>query len=232
MSELADREQARMRRWAVPGGGHDRLIRLLKLGLPALIGVMLAFLAFSPLEDKQEVSFLLDKNKVGHADDRLRIDAAQYRGVDNQGRPFVIDAQQAVQRSAADQVVNIAGMRAQMDLEQGPAQLQANRARYHIPQDRVDVLGPILVTSSDGYRMQTRDVTVDLRGRTLASNGAVDGQMPLGSFEGGRIEADLGERRIVLTGRPKLRIVQGAATQGTNAQDTNTQGAAPQGATR
>ena len=35
--------------------------------LPALIGVVLAFLFFSPLEDKQEVSFLLDKNKVEKA---------------------------------------------------------------------------------------------------------------------------------------------------------------------
>lgn len=210
MSELAERERREKRVWAVPGGAHDRVIHVMKIGLPALIGVVLAFLAFSPLEDKQEVSFLLDKNKVEHADDRMRVDSAQYRGVDNRGRPFVIDAQRALQRSAAEQIVYINGMRAEMGLENGPAQIQANQARYDMRNDRVDVMGPILVTASDGYRMQTRDVVVDLRQRRLVSNGAVEGEMPLGRFSGGRIEAGLNDRTVVLTGRPKLHIVQGA----------------------
>lgn len=210
MSELAERERVVKRGWAAPGGAHDRLIHVMKLGLPALIGVVLAFLAFAPLEDKQEVSFLLDKNKVDHADDRMRVESAQYRGVDNRGRPFVIDARQALQRSAADQVVDISGMQAEMRLENGPAQLQANRARYDMRNDRVDVLGPILLTAADGYRMQTRDVVVNLRTRRLASNGSVEGRMPLGRFSGGRLEAELGSRTVVLTGRPQLHIVQGA----------------------
>lgn len=209
MSELAERERVVKRGWAAPGGAHDRLIHIMKLGLPALIGVVLAFLAFSPLEDKQEVSFLLNKNKVGHADDRMRVDSAQYRGVDNRGRPFVIDARQALQRSAADPVVDISGMQAEMQLENGPAQLRANRARYDMRNDRVDVMGPILLTADGGYRIQTRDVVVNLRTRRLASNGSVEGQMPLGRFSGGRLEADLGTRTVVLTGRPRLRIEQG-----------------------
>src|SRR6185437_1482586 len=73
MSELADQERRVKRRWAIPGGAHDRLVKTLKLGLPALIGVVLAFLFFAPLEDKQEVSFLLDKNKVQTAPERLRV---------------------------------------------------------------------------------------------------------------------------------------------------------------
>ena len=64
MSELAERDRKVKRGWAIPGGAHDRIIKLLKIGLPALIGVVLAFLFFAPLEDKQEVSFLLEKSKV------------------------------------------------------------------------------------------------------------------------------------------------------------------------
>lgn len=209
MSELADRERLERRGWAAPGGSHDRVVQVLKIGLPALIGVVLAFLAFAPLEDKQEVSFLLDKNKVEHSEDRMRVQAAQYRGVDDRGRPFVIVARDALQRTAAD-AVQISGMHARMELADGPADLRADRARYDVAEDRVAVTGPILLTAADGYRMDTRDVMVNLRTRTLASDGAVEGRMPLGSFSGGRIEADLGERRVVLTGRPRLRIVQGA----------------------
>lgn len=209
MSELAERERVVRRRWALPGGFHDRFIRLLKIALPAAIGVVLAFLAFAPLEEKQEVSFVLDKTRVEHAEERMKVESAQYRGRDSRGRPFVLSAGSALQRSSADPVVLINDMRAQILLDEGPARLRALEARYDMATDRVDVAGPILFTAADGYRLLTRNVTVDLRERTLASRGAVQGQMPLGTFSAGRLQVDLPERRVVLSERARLHIVQG-----------------------
>jgi lipopolysaccharide export system protein LptC len=211
MSELADRERLQKRRWAAPGRSHDRLINGLKLALPALIGVLLAFLFFSPLEEKQEVSFLLDKNKVEHAEERMRVQSAQYRGQDNRGRPFVLSARSALQQSSAVPVVDVRDMSAQILLDDGPARLAARQARYDMSSDRVNVIGPILFTAADGYRILTRDVVVDLRQRELESRGAVQGRMPLGNFSAGQLQVDLPERRVVLSGRARLHIVQGAA---------------------
>ncbi|MGE0178629.1 MAG: LPS export ABC transporter periplasmic protein LptC [Sphingomonas sp.] len=210
MSEAATQSRAVKRGWARPGAAHDRLIGVMKIALPALIGIVLAFLVFSPLEDKQEVSFLLKKEEVDRAEERMRVQAAQYRGQDNRGRPFVLNAQRALQRSASQPIVEIGGMSAEMNLENGPARIEAGRARYNIQQEQVQVIGPILLTGADGYRMVTHDVAVDLHNRRLASQGRVEGQMPLGRFSGGRLEADLGTRTVVLTGRPRLHIVQGA----------------------
>ena len=209
MSELAERERVIKRDWAAPGGVHDHFIRLMKIALPGAIGVVLAFLAFSPLEEKQEVSFLLDKNKVEHAEERMRVESAQYRGQDSRGRPFVLNARSALQQSSAVPVVDIRDMTAQIMLDNGPARLVARQARYDMEVDHVDVTGPILFTAADGYRLTTRDVTVDLRERTLQSRGAVDGRMPLGRFSADRLEADLPSRRVVLSGRARLHIVQG-----------------------
>jgi lipopolysaccharide export system protein LptC len=209
MSEQGDEERKAKRGWAAPGGSHDRVVRILKLALPALIGVVLAFLAFSPLEDKQEVSFLLDKNKVDTAEERLKITSAQYRGQDNDGRPFLLSARSALQPTSATQIVDISDMSAQIQLDGGPARLQADRARYNMENDQVDVVGPILFSAADGYSMRTRDVNVDLRARTLKSRGAVEGEMPLGRFSAARLEADLPGRTVVLTGRARLHIAQG-----------------------
>jgi lipopolysaccharide export system protein LptC len=209
MSELAERERVAKRVWAAPGGAHDRVIQVMKLLLPAATGVVLAFLAFSPLEEKQEFSFMLDKNKVEHAEERMRIQSAQYRGQDSRGRPFVLNARSALQQSSSVPVVDITDMRAQITLENGPAELLARQARYDMERDQVDVQGPILFSSADGYRLGTRDVTVDLRQRRMASRGPVEGRMPLGHFTAGRLEVDLPERRAVLTGRAQVHIVQG-----------------------
>jgi len=207
ISEQGERE--RKRGWAAPGGGHDKVIRILKLALPALIGVVLAFLAFSPLEEKQEISFLLDKNKVDTAEERLKVTAAQYRGQDNEGRPFVLSARSALQASSATQIVEISDMSAQIQLNSGPARLRAGRARYNMENDQVDVVGPILFTAADGYQMRTRNVNLDMRARTLQSRGAVEGQMPLGRFSADRLQANLADRTVVLDGRARLHIVQG-----------------------
>ncbi|HST35566.1 MAG TPA: LPS export ABC transporter periplasmic protein LptC [Allosphingosinicella sp.] len=209
MSEQADRERREKRGWAAPGGSHDKLIRLLKLALPALIGVVLAFLFFSPLEEKQEVSFLLDKNKVGTAEERLKVSAAQYRGQDDAGRPFVLSAQSALQANSQTQIVEISGLSALIQLENGPAGFRADRARYNMQNDHVDVAGPILFTAADGYRMGTRDVTVNMRNRTLASRGPVEGQMPLGRFSADQLHVNLPDRTVVLQGRARLHIDQG-----------------------
>ena len=210
MSELAERDRLVRRSWAAPGGGHDLVVRTLKVLLPAAIGLVLAYLALAPLDDKQEVSFVLDKTKVGHAEERMRVQSAQYRGQDALGRPFVLNARSAIQESSADPVVDVRGMNAEILLDSGPAALRADRARYNMETDKVDVVGPILFTAADGYRLATSDVLVDLRQRTLVSRGPVQGAMPLGRFSAGRLEIDLPERRVVLSGRARLHIVQGA----------------------
>jgi len=209
MSEQGDDDRRVKRGWAIPGGAHDRVVKALKLGLPALIGVVLAFLFFAPLEDKQEISFLLDKNKVQTAPERLRVAAAQYRGQDNQGRPFLLSAQSAVQQTSSNPVVEISNINAQIQLQNGPARINAGRGQYNMDTDHVQVVGPIQFSAADGYRMGTRDVDVDLRNSTMTSRGAVEGQMPLGQFTAGQLHANLPDRTVVLSGRARLHIVQG-----------------------
>lgn len=210
MSELAERERVRKQSWARPGGPHDHFVRLLKLALPAAIGVLMAYLLLSPLAKGQEISFILDKNKVEVAKERMRVQAAQYQGQDNLGRPFTINARSAVQATSRDPIVDISGMAAKIDLDTGPATLAARTARYNMENETVAVVGPIIFSSADGYRLQTRDVAIDLNRRTLASQGPVDGRMPLGTFSANRLTADLPSRNVQLNGNARLHIVQGS----------------------
>ena len=209
MSELAEQDRRYKQGWARPGSSHDRLIRLMKFGLPLLIGLILAFLALMPLEERKEVSFLLDKNKVEKANERLKVEQAQYRGQDELGRPFTLDARAAIQARSSVPVLEVSGMSAQLQLNEGPAAIVADRALYNMNTARVAVMGPVQFRAADGYQLNTRDVMIDLRDRTLQSRGAVSGQMPLGTFGANRMAVDLPERRVVLDGRARLHIVQG-----------------------
>jgi lipopolysaccharide export system protein LptC len=209
MSEAAVKDRVRKQGWAAPGGLHDFLVRILKVLLPTGIGVLLAYLALAPLQKGRDISFILDKNKVDVAKERMRVQSARYRGQDNQGRTFTIDASSAVQATSQDPIVEILGMSAEIGLESGPATLRADRGRYDIEAQKVDVIGPILVTAADGYSLRTRDVAVDLNTRALESRGRVEGTMPLGRFSADKLEANLPQKKVVLSGRARLHIKQG-----------------------
>src|SRR5687768_13170988 len=112
MSDVAVLERRKKQSWAAPGGFHDRLMAILKIALPALIGILLSYLAVAPLTRSQEISFILDKTKVDVASERMRVQTARYQGRDNRGRPFTISARSAVQATSRDPLVHISGTRA------------------------------------------------------------------------------------------------------------------------
>ena len=207
MSETAVRVRTERQRWAAPGSRHDALVRLLQVALPMGIGILAAFLVMAPLFMGGDVSFVLDKNKVDIAAERMRIQAAKYRGADDKGRAFEIDAGSAVQKSSAERIVRLNRLAAGIELTDGPATIRANEGRYDMDTDRVAIDGPIAVRAANGYRLDTRDATVDLRSRKLASGGAVTGSTPQGNFSGNRIEADLEARTVRIVGDARLRIV-------------------------
>ena len=100
MSEAATRERLFRQHWAVPGSSHDRLASFAKIALPSAVGALIAILAFAPLDKEGDASFILDKNQVDNAPERMRVEAARYVGEDNRGQKFSIEAASAVQRSS------------------------------------------------------------------------------------------------------------------------------------
>ena len=198
--EATSGQRLASQRWAQPGSGHDVLVKWTKIVLPSAVGALLAILALAPL----------DKKKVSSASERMRVEQARYTGTDDKGQQFTILANRAVQPSSDTPLVDINGMFARLNLQQGPMVIAANLGRYNLDTQQVDVVGLINVTGADGFHLATQDVTVDLKHRQLASHGPAEGQMRLGQFQAKQIRADLGARTVVLDGGARLKIVQGA----------------------
>ena len=210
MSEAALRERAVKRHWAEPGSRHDHIIRIAKYALPIFGFLLLVMLVVSPFDRKGDVSFILDKNQVDKAEERMKIESARYAGEDNDGRSFVITADHAVQPTSDQPVVNIEGMKARLDLERGAVAMAALKGMYDLDRKLVSVVGPIHIAGPDGYTMKTRDVTVDFANKVMASDGPVSGTMRLGEFSAGRMTTDLENRTVRLDGGVRLKIRQGA----------------------
>jgi lipopolysaccharide export system protein LptC len=211
MSDIAVRMRSERQLWAAPGSAHDHLVAVLRIVLPAAVGVVAAMMVFLPLTSGGEVSFVLDRNKVEVSKERLKVQAASYRGQDNKGQPFVLTAQSAVQKSAADPIVDMERLMAEMRLPNGLAKLAAPSGRFNPLTQQVDVAGPITFDGPNGYSLKSNAATVDLKKKTMEGKGGVSGTVPQGTFTADSMSADLDNRVVRLDGRARLQIAPGRA---------------------
>lgn len=209
MTIAADRIRSRRQAFAAPGSSLDRIVRLLAVGLPALVGVIAAMMLITPLSPRGEVSFLLDRNKVAIAEDRMRVDDAMYRGQDGRGRPFSLQAGNAVQRSNAVPLVELDRLTARIVLPDGPAVLSASQGTYAIDRQQVAIPGVVQFSAADGYELAARGLTLDLPSQVLTGSGRVNGVIPAGRFQADSMRVDLPNRTIVLDGNARLVMVPG-----------------------
>ncbi len=205
-----DAQRDRRLRWARPGSSHDRNVRVARVALPAFVGALAAILAIAPLTQRAEMSFVLAKDRVDMATERMRVTQARYRGQDDKGQAFTLNAGTAVQATSKSPVVELGKLSAELASATGTSTLVAPQARYNLDSEKLDVNGPLTYSSTDGYKLSTSNVGADLNTRQLSSSAPVTGEMPLGRFSAGNIKADLGTRTVTLGGRARLHIVQGA----------------------
>ncbi|WP_174273455.1 LPS export ABC transporter periplasmic protein LptC [Sphingomonas bacterium] len=208
MSTLAAEQRRTRRIWALAGGGHDRLMAVLRVALPAAVGALVAFLALAPLTVGSEISFVLSKDRVDIAPERMRVTTAEYRGKDSDGQPFQLDAKSAVQQTSATPIVRLQDLNARIALDDGPATVRANHGRYDMDNSRIALDGPVKLDDATGYHIATRDILIDMNSKRAVSRGAVAGTMNIGTFSADRMTADLNSRVVDLVGHARLHIVQ------------------------
>jgi lipopolysaccharide export system protein LptC len=114
-----------------------------------------------------------------------------------------------VQRSVTVPVVQMRDLVGRILLDEGPAQLTAALGSYNYDTQKVEVDSEVKFVAADGYRMNTRDVSVDLDKKTMAGKGGVAGSTPAGTFSADSMQADLNARTVALQGNARLRMVPG-----------------------
>ena len=200
MSQLADLERSRRRHFAAPGGSFDRLIGILRIALPAGVGALMAIMAIAPATDRNEFSFLLDRNTVDLSPERLKVEQALYRGEDKLGQPFTLRGESAVQRTSKVPVVELTGLIASFSLNGKNAEVSAQRGVFDMTKNSVRVIGPMQFSSESGYAMTANDVAIDLDTKTLRSTGGMEGSDAKNSVSGGAMIGDWKKQQFGLSG--------------------------------
>jgi lipopolysaccharide export system protein LptC len=208
-SGQADVDWSARKRKPIPiGGWYDKLISALKIALPlAAVGLLVATVGW-PLLNTREFSFLISKQTAGFSGERLRMEGPVYRGLDDNNRPFEIRADRAIQQTSATPIVELQGISAQLVMNAGPAKVTAKSGQYDLKTERLTLVGPINLTTADGYRYQMSEANVDLKTRQVTGGQGASGNGPLGAFEAGALKVDIDQRHLTLSDGVSFTIVQ------------------------
>lgn len=184
----------------LPGSAHDYLIKVLRVIFPMIIVALITFLILTPLTVNDEFSFVLDKESVDIAPERLKVTDALYRGQDGKGRPFSLKAGSAVQKSSDVPVLDMEDFVGRIILNSGPAILSGVRGSYNLDNEVMRVNGPLQYESLAGNEFTASNVEIRLRNQSFESFDKVKGKTEFGTFNANKLKGTLGARNITLSG--------------------------------
>lgn len=209
MSEIAERQRLQRRARAASGSARDRLIGAARVLLPVSVALLAVILAVAPITVGRDLSFILSKDRVAVARERMRITRASYRGSDGKGQPFRLDAASAVQATSRDPIIRLHTLDGHIVLASGPATITGDQGRYDPDTQRLAIDGPVRFDGTGGYHITTENVLLDMTTKVMVSRGPASGTIPSGNFFADRMRANLDTKVVDLIGDARLHMVQG-----------------------
>jgi lipopolysaccharide export system protein LptC len=188
---------------------YSRFVTIMKRALPlAAVALLAAVLVYSlqpRQESRQRVAMTFER--LGIVNDDLAMMKPRLTGTDDEGDPYVVTAEQAIQDKRDSRRAALKTVEGDVTLKDGswittlaPAGVLDARQR-HLALD-----GAISVYSDSGYEIHTTAANVDMRTAIITGNHAVAGQGPMGTFRADRFRIDRRARMVFLYGNVHMII--------------------------
>ena len=180
-------------------GLHSRVVSILKVGLPLVALGLLAALFLVQTDDRIG-GVVFSRGDVAALGSGLKVTNPIFTGTTRGNDHFRFTAAVVVPDAAPPQRAAITDLAGTLDLHDGPqVSVKASTGDLDIPTQRLDITGAVVITTSDGYRLDTDRATLDLKAGTMVAGDKVVGTGPLGRITSGTLHvspaSETGEKR-------------------------------------
>ncbi|WOI52900.1 LPS export ABC transporter periplasmic protein LptC [Parvularcula sp. LCG005] len=192
---------------------HTRIVRHLRLAVPAAAAGLLATYVFSATPPQIDREFALQFTQIDTESDDMRLERPRYMGEDLSGLPFEVSAA-AAQRNpnSPDRILleNPEAMRARARGDTSESmRVKARDGLYDTARDQIDLTNDVQMQHSIGgsdFTINTDAAAVDLKSNTITSTTGISGQGERGTVAADSATAYQGEGRLVLEGNVRVRL--------------------------
>lgn len=187
---------------------YSRTVRWMKVLLPvgAVVLIGLIFLSGDNREAAISTETAADAALLGAG---LKLENPRFAGMTDNGEPFVVTAVSALPDGAMPDLVELDRPSGELRMSDGRT-LNATSAegQYYRLGERLVLQGTVRLVTSDGYRVETEQVDVDLAGHTAEAPESFDAEGPAGTLraDSARLDTSGGNRAAVLRFEGNVRV--------------------------
>lgn len=185
VDQLTQQHQARRR---AEVKSYSRTVRWMKIVLPvgALLLVGLIFLAGRERGGVVDMETAADAAVLGAG---LRLDNPRFAGATENGEPFVVTADWALPDGAMPNLVELSNPAGEIVLGDNMTLKATAKAGQMFREDeKLNLNGDVVLTTSDGYRLTTQEIQIDMAAKTASAPGRLNAEGPRGGIEADSVQ--------------------------------------------
>ena len=182
--EAADRPFLAARR-------HSRVVRILRIAIPATVSVVLLVLALitylNPLRMLTKLPINLDNLVVSGT--KVTMEQPRLAGFTRDARAYELTADTAAQDMTKPDMVELRNIRAKVEMQdKSKIELSAATGLYDAKAETLKLDRDILLNSSSGYQGRLSEAQVDIRKGNVSSQHPVEVRMLQGTLNANRLD--------------------------------------------
>lgn len=161
---------------------YSRAVRLMKIALPILAVLLIGMIFLSGRERGGVVDLRTASDGAALAVG-LQLENPRFTGVTRQGEPYVLTAVTATPDGAKPDLVDLDAPSGEITLkDERRLKVTALTGQMYREDNRLDLEGDVVLTTSDGYRVETDRVEMDIANKSAVAPGEVRAAGPIGSI--------------------------------------------------
>ena len=201
---------SRARTTNAQAAARSRLVKRLRIALPVLALVLIAAFIFNTRSNGVDEAFLDDFENLTAATEELKMANPRFAGVDDQGKPFEITADSAIQDPTVKDVVELDQPRAVQGDAEEVTVVTAESGVYRSEANILELKDSVELEHQIGqniYIFRWPAATVSIGDEVVTSDAGVGGEGPDGgALTADRMKAYNAEGRVVFEGNVSMRI--------------------------
>jgi lipopolysaccharide export system protein LptC len=180
---------------------YSNFVLIMKRALPVAAGVIALAVLIYAMQPREARHWAMTwENQTEIANDRTMM-RPRLMGTDDNGSPFTVNADTAVQDGPGTMRIRLNKVRAQITMQDGLwVQLEAQQGLVNSEKQELDLTGGIRLTADGGYEAHTTNAHFDLARGTVTGRNPVAGRGPYGTYRARGFELHKNQRQLVFTG--------------------------------
>jgi lipopolysaccharide export system protein LptC len=198
---------ARARGTAMDAIRYSQFVALMKRALPIAAAAILAAIVVYSLLPRQSEKITITAERMGTIDNDLAMVKPRLTGTDNQGNPFVITAEVAVQDPRHVHRGRMKGIEADTTTKDGHW-MNATAALGYFDTDSglLKLRNGVAIYSDNGDELHTASVDIDMKKGLFHGPVTVTGHGPFGTLRADSFEADRTKQLLHLVGHVQMNF--------------------------